>query len=186
MLGLSSRTSLFWFCTLRAFNWKLRATRSLPRHGNYLYPIVKYYAVMSIPAHHSSVRFRGLFQRVVFQSLDGHRPLRANRKVSSESVGVPADQPLMVRLPRINSVVDTSIGSGGSADNNERAIRSQSCHKRRHSLSARRRGENHAGSTQFLQLGRRHPWRRYRYKHPLPVFLRSRHSRVPRPTAATR
>jgi len=35
----------------------------------------------------------------------------ANRGVSSESVGVPADQPLMVRLPRINSVGDTSIGS---------------------------------------------------------------------------
>ena len=35
----------------------------------------------------------------------------AKRNVSSESAGVPADQPLIVRLPRIKSVVDTSIGS---------------------------------------------------------------------------
>jgi hypothetical protein len=35
----------------------------------------------------------------------------AKCNLSSESAGVPADQPWIVRLPRINSVVDTSIES---------------------------------------------------------------------------
>jgi hypothetical protein len=33
----------------------------------------------------------------------------ANGSVPSESVGVPADQPLMVRLPGINSLGETSM-----------------------------------------------------------------------------
>ncbi len=77
--------------------------------------------------------------------------ISAKRRVSSESVGMPADQPLMLRRPVINWNGEASMGSGVAPITSSVPLGPNPSIKFRHRFGAGGGSENHARATHFLQ-----------------------------------